>query len=109
MINWIRENAGLASIAGALILAVSGGGVAYHQLSTLVAEQPAIQSHIHDTTRHIDPNRDPEKLKSLENRVEQLERQLRWMERRGTEGRRNLSDAFTMKWDDKTQRWRRER
>lgn len=82
MITWIRENAALASVAGALVLAISTGAVAYHKLNSLDAAQPEVQHHIHDTTRHIDPARDPEALRKLEDRVNQLERQLRWMERR---------------------------
>ena len=89
MITWIRENAGIASILVGLIAIISGGAVAYHQLSMLIASQPAVENHIHDTARHIDPVRDAEIHKHLEEKVEKLEeridemeaRQQRWRER----------------------------
>ena len=92
MINWIRENAAIVSIAGSLVLGVSGVAVARYQLSGLVEKQSEIEQHMHDTTRHLDPNRDPERLKKLEERVEQLERQLRWMERRQQGGAREWEE-----------------
>lgn len=82
MITWLRENAALASVLAGFIAFISGGAVAFYRLNSLDAAQPGIQNHVHDTTRHIDPNRDPQALKSLEERVEKLEEQSR-----RTEGR----------------------
>jgi len=73
MITWIRENAALASILAGFIAIISSGAVAYHQLSNLIAKQPGIDQHVYDTTRHIDPNRDPQAWKKLEERIEKLE------------------------------------
>lgn len=82
MINWIRENAGLASFLGSIIFVISTVAVSYHQLSGLIESQPAIQSHIHDSTRHLDPVRDPEERKRLLDRIEKLEERLNRMESR---------------------------
>lgn len=76
MINWIRNNAPLASLAGALAIAIATVAVDRYQLSGLVAKQPEIEKHMGDTTRHIDPNRDPNRLKRLEERIDKLEEQL---------------------------------
>jgi hypothetical protein len=82
MITWIRENAALASVLAGFIAIISGGAVAYHQLSNLIAKQPGIDQHVYDTTRHIDPIRDPQAWKKLEERIEKLEEQQR-QSRRG--------------------------
>ena len=96
MITWIRENAWLASILTGAVIAVSTVAVSRYQLSGLVASQPAVESHIHDTTRHIDPNRDPQSQKALIDRIEKLEERLNrlegrrgdsWRQRRGERNR----------------------
>jgi hypothetical protein len=93
MINWIRENAGLASFLGSLIFIISTVAVSYHQLSGLIESQPAIQSHVHDSARHVDLARDAEEHKRLLDRVEKLEERLNWMEsRRGWNRGRNQND-----------------
>jgi hypothetical protein len=76
MITWIRENAGLASLLGAGILIISSAGVAYHQLSGLVAQQPEVERHLYDSSRHVDP----EEKKKVEERLSDLERRVRELE-----------------------------
>lgn len=88
MIKWIRENAALASIAASVVLAISTGAVAYHQLSNLIEKQSSVDSHIHDTTRHIDPMRDGMSQKHLVERLERLEERVERQERRGRGRRR---------------------
>jgi hypothetical protein len=90
MINWIRENAVLFSLAASLVLVMSGGGVAYYQLTVLIEEQKANEQHIHDPLRHIDPMRDGmsqrhlvERLERLEERAIRLEAQLQRQRERG--------------------------
>jgi hypothetical protein len=69
MITWIKDNAGLASLLGAVILIISSGAVGWHQLSELVAQQPEIQKHLYDTSHHVDP----EEKKKMEERIDKLE------------------------------------
>jgi len=90
IITWIRENAVLASVLAGFITVISTGAVAYHQLSNLIAKQPGVDQHIHDTTRHIDPSRDAQAWKQLEDRVKRLEEQQgrRGGQRREWQGRR---------------------
>lgn len=83
MITWIRENTGLFSLAASLVLVISTVAVTRYQIAGLMAAQPEIQSHIHDTTRHIDPVRDSQREKQLETRIERLEEQIRRMDQRG--------------------------
>jgi hypothetical protein len=82
MLTWIRENAVLFSLAASLVLVMSGGGVAYYQLTVLIEEQKANEQHIHDPLRHIDPMRDGMSQKHLVERLERLEDQVRRMELR---------------------------
>jgi len=82
MINWIRENAVIFTLALAAVGIISTVAVTRYQVSGLMDAQPAIQQHINDTTRHIDPVRDAEEKRQMRERIEQLERQIRWMERR---------------------------
>lgn len=76
MITWIRENIALASVLAGLVGVVSTGAVAYHQLSEIVAQQPEIQRHLYDASRHVDP----ETQKKVEERIEDLEQRLRVLE-----------------------------
>ena len=76
MINWIRENTGLASLLGSAVLIVSTAAVAYHQLSGLVAAQPEIQRHLYDDSRHVDP----EERKQMKEQMADLERRVRELE-----------------------------
>lgn len=89
MIAWVRENAGLASFLASVVFVIASVAVSYHQLSSLIASQPAVEAHIHDSTRHIDPVRDAEDRKRLIERIEKLEQKLEWAQRRrGREWRR---------------------
>lgn len=85
MINWLRQNAVILSIAGTAVLLVSHAAVSQYQLSGLVAGQAAVGAHIHDTTKHLDPHRDPEAMRRLTERIDKLEEKLerseRWRER----------------------------
>jgi len=82
MITWIRENASLVSFLGSAVLVISGAAVAKYQLSGLVAQQAEVQNHIHDTTRHLDPQRDAEEKRRLIERIEKLEERQERAERR---------------------------
>lgn len=82
MINRIRENGFLFSIAVVVAGAISTVAVTRYQISGLIAEQPEVQRHIHDTTRHIDPLRDIEARRQLIERIEKLEEHLERSERR---------------------------
>lgn len=82
MITWIRENTWLASLIGGAVIVISTVAISRYQLAGLIAAQPAIDTHIHDTTRHIDPMRDGMSQKQLVDRLERLEEEVRRMERR---------------------------
>ena len=82
MMNWIRDHMWLVSLLGGAVIVVSTVAVSRYQLSGLMENQPAIHSHIHDTTRHLDPMRDGMSQKHLVDRLERLEEQVRRMERR---------------------------
>ena len=87
MITWIRNNVALFSLATSLVVFIAGAAVGWHQLNGLVADQPAVENHIHDSARHIDPVRDAESQKQLMERIEKLEERLNRMEsRRGNWG-----------------------
>lgn len=81
MITWIRENQVLFSVATSAILSLSTVSVARYQLAGLVAAQAVTIQHIHDSTRHLDPQRDAEINKQLLERIGQLERKLERCER----------------------------
>lgn len=82
MITWIRENAALFSLATALVVFISGAAVGWHQLDGVVGNQVITDAHIHDSTRHLDPIRDAEMHKRLEERINKLEERLRELESR---------------------------
>lgn len=85
MLNWLRQNAIIVSIAGTAVLLISHAAVSQYQLSGLVSGQSTVSAHIHDTMRHLDPHRDPEALRRLTERIDRLEEKLeraeRWRER----------------------------
>jgi hypothetical protein len=73
MITWIRENTGIFSLAASAILVISAAAVGWNQLSGLVEQQPEIQRHLYDSSRHVDA----EEKKQLEERIKRLEDQVR--------------------------------
>ena len=76
MITWIRENTGIFSLAASAILVISAAAVGWNQLSGLVEQQPEIQRHLYDSSRHVDP----EEKKRMEERIDSLESRLRELE-----------------------------
>lgn len=82
MLAWIKENVALFSITATLVICVSTAAVNRYQLAGLVAAQPAIQQHIVDSTRHLDPQRDPESTKQMREEIERLRQQVERLERR---------------------------
>jgi septal ring factor EnvC (AmiA/AmiB activator) len=88
MVKWIRENSFLFTIGSTLVLIISAGAVANHQLSGLVAQQSEVQQHIHDNVRHIDPVRDKQAWQQLLDRIDKLEDKVRQIEGKRTRSRR---------------------
>lgn len=80
MTTWIRENA--LSLAATAVICISTVAVTRYQLSGLVASQPAINQHVNDTTRHLDPYRDTEAAKDLKEEIRDLKRRIEVLERR---------------------------
>lgn len=75
---WIRENATIASLLSAVVAVIAAVAVGWYQLSGLVAQQPEIQRHLYDDSRHVSP----EEQKEMKDQIKEMERRLRNLEER---------------------------
>ena len=96
ILNWLRQNGAVVSIAGAIVLLIAHAAVSQYQLSVLVAGQSVISMHLHDSARHIDPSRDAEATKTLKERIDKLEQRIERSERfRAWLERERESEAYS--------------
>lgn len=81
MLTWLRQNGIIISIVGTIVLLIGHVAVSQYQLSVLVGGMAVISNHIHDSTRHLDPQRDAEALRLLTDRIDKLEQRVERSER----------------------------